>query len=80
MSKFVKGQKVTYTPNHGDPSEKEWGVVKSLSWDINYAHVVYNCGGDWDNYEDYSAESTDVSNLTPGWEQKPIKRIKLLEE
>lgn len=60
---FKVGQKVTY--HSFDKHEK--GIVKSLS-DNEYVFVVYNCGGEWDNYKDYTAARTRIADLTIGWE------------
>jgi hypothetical protein len=56
------GMKVYYTAPHG---KTENGIVKSING-CN-AFVVYNCGGDWDHYEDYTGCATNPSDLTPGW-------------
>jgi len=58
------GAKVHYTSPHG---KIENGIVKSLSEDESAAFVVYNCGGDWDNYKNYTAAHTDMKRLTYGW-------------
>ena len=64
-----KGDKVYYTSPHG---KTENGVVKSLSESGEAAFVVYNCGGDWANYENYTGAHTKLSHLAPGWvEDKP---------
>lgn len=59
-----KGQKVTYAPDYGEP---ERGKVKSFSEDPNFVFVVYNCGGNWDNYENYTAARTNIKDLKLGW-------------
>lgn len=55
------GQKVTYDT----PYKKEKGIVKSL--DEEYAFVVYHCGGNWDDYENYTAARTNLKDLKKGW-------------
>lgn len=57
-----KGMKVTYCPSHG---AKEHGIVKSFNDEI--AFVVYKCGGEWDNYENYTGAATNISDLKKGW-------------
>lgn len=56
------GQEVHYAPSHG---QKENGVVKSIT--EHGVFVVYNCGGHWNNYRDYTAACTDPIDLRPGW-------------
>ena len=56
------GDKVTYITT----GKKEYGIVKSIADDED-VFVVYNCGGDWDHYQDYTAAKTHVYELHPGW-------------
>ena len=58
------GDLVTYVT----PFKKERGIVKSLS-DDNHVFVVYHCGGDWQNYKDYTAARTAITDLKKGWIQ-----------
>ena len=53
-----------------DPSRYENGVVKKLHPDGDKAWVVYNCGGEWHNYQEYTGALTDFSNLREGWHEK----------
>lgn len=64
MDKVKPGQKVTYAPDYG---KEEKGIVKSLS-NENYAFVVYHCGGNWKDYENYTAARTRIKDLKEGWE------------
>lgn len=57
------GQKVTWSPGF----VKENGIVKSVS--DGMAFVVYYCNGDWDNYQNYTAYSTNPENLIEGWHE-----------
>ena len=57
------GDKVTYVSHHGT---LENGVVKSIQND-SYVFVVYHCGGDWENYQNYTAARTDTDSLVKGW-------------
>lgn len=62
MIKFEIGQKVTYIPT-GEP-----GVVKSVSVESpESVFVVFSCGGDWENYRNYTAALCKVINLERGW-------------
>ena len=56
------GDKVTYVT----PFEREKGILKSIP-DSEHAFVVYHCGGDWENYQNYTAARTRISDLKPGW-------------
>lgn len=56
------GQNVHYAPGHG---KKENGRVKSIT--DHAVFVVYNCGGNWDHYKDYTAANTNPRDLHPGW-------------
>ena len=59
---LLVGQRVHYLPDFGIP---ENGIVKRLS--ENGAFVVYNCNGEWDRLEDYTAANTNARDLRPGW-------------
>ena len=62
---FQNGQKVRYIPRVG---QAEHGIVKSQHpTNTNVVFVVYKCAGDWDNYQNYTAASTEVSNLREEW-------------
>ena len=64
---FAPGQRVHYIPFEGcDPDQYENGIVKSVS-DENHVFVVYNCGGEWSRYQDYTAARTHISQLRGGW-------------
>lgn len=43
--------------------ERELGRVKSMCEDPDYAFVVYNYGGAFDDYRNYTAARTKVSDL-----------------
>lgn len=61
-NEIKKGTKVYYTSPHG---KKENGIVKSIGDDS--AFVVYNCGGEWKFYMNYTGVHTLLKNLTYGW-------------
>ena len=56
------GQDVHYAPEHG---KKENGRVKSITPQAVF--IVYNCGGDWEHYKEYTAANTNPRDLRPGW-------------
>lgn len=63
MKHFKIGDKVTYISKY----KKEQGIVKSISELDDFVFVVYNCGGDWDNYQNYTGASTSINDLVVGW-------------
>lgn len=63
---FEPGDKVTYVPSY-EHAPYQKGVVKSVHEDGKHCFVVYNCGGDWENYQDYTAAKTANKYLTKGW-------------
>lgn len=65
QSDLKPGDKVIYNPDYG---KLEKGIVKSLDeHDSDYVFVVYHWDGESDNYEDYTAARTRISDLTKGW-------------
>lgn len=61
------GDKVHYVSYH-DSTQHENGVVKTIRDDVDSAvWVVYHCGGDWDNFMNYTGARTNLADLTPGW-------------
>lgn len=72
---FEPGDKVCYIPPY-DKAPYENGVVKGLSNDKNYAFVVFKCGDDWENYQDYTASRTNIKRLEKGWYNKYTDEIK----
>ena len=59
---FYVGEKVTYSTDY----KQEHGIIKTID-NKGYAFVVYSCGGDWDNYKDYTSAKTDTGQLVHGW-------------
>lgn len=63
-----RGEKVHYIPFDGcSVSEMENGVVKRMNNDGTAAFVVYNCNGEWDKIDNYTAASTSLTDLKLGW-------------
>lgn len=56
------GQKVHYTTN---PAGMENGIVKEIT--DHAVFVVYNCAGNWDQYQNYTGANTNPRDLQPGW-------------
>ena len=72
ISKVKIGDKVCYQPEHYKEEGKyENGMVKSIPDDtIDSLFVVYNCGGDWRNFKDYTAAKTNLRDLQIGWKHE----------
>lgn len=46
----------------------ENGIVKEVpEHSTDSVRVVYNCNGDWKNYENYTSALTNVRDLFIGW-------------
>lgn len=58
---YKKGDKVLY-------NNKEKGIVRHTQTERGDVFVVFNCGEDWDNFENYTASNTPTGLLTKGWE------------
>lgn len=58
------GDKVTYLAFPG--ADYEHGIVKSVHTK-EQCFVVFKCGGDWENYNNYAAALTDIRSLEHGW-------------
>lgn len=69
ISKLKIGDKVCYQPNHYKEEGKyENGMIKEIPDHTNLSvRVVYNCGGNWDSFKDYTSALTNVADLTLGW-------------
>lgn len=62
ISNYKVGDFVIYNVPHSKP---ELGRIKSISKSSEHPFVVYNCNDDWENYEDYTADSTNPYDLVP---------------
>lgn len=69
ISKLKVGEKVCYQPDHyKDADRYENGMIKEIPDHTNQSiRVVYNCAGDWDNFEKYTSALTDLRDLKLGW-------------
>jgi hypothetical protein len=63
------GDKVYYQPLYYKSDNKfENGIIKEIpEHSTTEVRVVYNCGGDWKNFKDYTSALTDVNDLYYGW-------------
>ena len=62
------GDKVHYVPFKGcDPSVFENGIIKKETPNGKGFFVVYNCNGEWNRIDEYTAANTPKEMLKPGW-------------
>ena len=65
------GDKVHYIPFEGcEPSQYENGIIKRETSNKEGFFVVYNCAGNWERIEDYTAANTNKRDLKPGWHEE----------
>ena len=77
MIEIKKGTKVHYDPGYGAP---ENGKVKRVAEDGKHAFVVYNCAGNWEDYENYTAARTKISDLQQGWSDEAKTKFSQKQE
>lgn len=63
------GDKVHYAPAHYKEEQFENGIVKSIAPNGG-VFVVYNCGGEWDKFMNYTAANTSLTDLVIGWKNE----------
>jgi len=79
ISKLAIGQKVHYKPAHYKEEEWENGLVKEIpDWSMDSVRVVYNCGGNWKEYKNYTGCLTNIRDLYLGWMVK--EELSVLDE
>lgn len=62
------GDKVHYQPKHYGSEKWENGIVKEIpEHSLDSVRVVYNCAGDWKNYQNYTSALTCAIDLNQGW-------------
>ena len=67
ISKLNIGDKVCYQPPHYQ-NEFENGMIKAIPYDAKESvRVVYNCGGNWKDFKNYTSALTNVRDLKLGW-------------
>lgn len=65
-----KGDKVTYTSEYGS---KYIGIVKSDTSPMDdFISVVFNCGNDWDNYDECNGVLVETKSIHPGWDADAV--------
>jgi len=66
------GMPVRYQPAHYTEEEWENGIIKEIrEGKTDGVWVVYNCAGNWDEYQDYTSALTNLRDLKIGWRGKP---------
>ena len=67
-TKLVVGGHVHYQPDHYGPDRWENGRIKEIREGVDDAvWVVYNCGGEWHRFQDYTSAKTNLRDLKIGW-------------
>ena len=62
------GDSVRYQPEHYGEDQWENGVVKEIpKHTTESVRVVYNCGGEWHKYQEYTSAMTFLTDLKVGW-------------
>jgi hypothetical protein len=68
ISKIKIGDKVHYQPEHYGDDKWENGMVKEIPDHANDSiRIVYNCGGNWNNFKEYTSALTNIRDLKLGW-------------
>ena len=68
ITKISVGDRVYYQPDNYDDGEWENGIVKEIpDHTSNAVRVVYNCGGNWHRFKDYTSALTNLRDLYSGW-------------
>jgi hypothetical protein len=71
LSELKVGEKVHYKPKHFTSSQQspQNGMVKSIPEHSNeFVFVVYDCNNDWENFQKYTGQGTNLKDLHPGWQ------------
>ncbi len=68
QSDLKVGDSVHYQPKHYEDDKWENGIVKEIPEHTKESvRVVYNCGDDWGNYQNYTSALTNINDLKSGW-------------
>ena len=75
IAKLRIGDKVRYEPEHYvEIGEWENGVIKEIRENnIEGVFVVYNCNGNWKQYQNYTSALTNLHDLKLGWKFGPAQ-------
>lgn len=63
------GDRIYYVPFKGCRfKDIEFGIVKAINeMDPTHVFVVFNCGNEWDLYQNFTGQNTKITSLYPGW-------------
>lgn len=67
------GDRVYYRPSHFPKDRYERGIVSKIGRSRDCVFVVYHCNGEWDNYQNYTGQLTDLRSLYPGWDPEEVE-------
>ena len=71
------GDMVYYKPAHFTDGQEENGIVKEIPENQDmFARVVFHCAGNWDRYQDYTGQQTNLLDLNSGWKEQ-LKTIEI---
>lgn len=80
MKDIKVGDKVHYRPYYSPKDKWEKGIVKAIGRSKDSVFVVYHCGEDWDNYQDYTAALTNLNDLDHGWDPEEYRLNQFLKK
>ncbi|QQO97245.1 hypothetical protein M1M30_gp144 [Maribacter phage Colly_1] len=74
IAELAIGSKVHYQPKHYKAEDKwENGMVKEIPDHTNTSvRVVYNCGGEWSRFKEFTSALTNINDLYLGWKHKEV--------
>ena len=68
VAELKTGQRVYFKPDYLKLWQARNGLVKSIPEGVNdQVFVVYNCAGNWKEFQDYTAARTRAEDLYLGW-------------
>ena len=71
--KLKVGNKVHYQPEHYEENKWENGMVKEIPDHTNDSvRIVYECGGNWSKFKEYTSALTNIRDLNLGWKHDTV--------
>ena len=67
ISRLKIGDKVCYRPSYNKSLYENGRVISIPEEGVGTVFVVYKCAGEWNNFMNYTAQSTRVEDLEMGW-------------
>ena len=82
QSKLLIGQKVYYQPEqHKEEDKYENGIIKEIpDHTFKSVRVVFNCAGEWENYQNYTSCLTSLNDLNLGWKHPLSNDLNIEDE